>query len=139
MNFETSRDRKLAGKLLVVPVALVLGSCSFEAPPSSSANPASMTDRTSRQILTSGALFRLGSLDAQAAVEERPGWVRSAHDYWLDTTEVTQGEFESLSSRNPAPLEARSPAKPVVNVTWFDAALFCNARSKRDHFDTVYE
>ncbi|MEK7391040.1 MAG: SUMF1/EgtB/PvdO family nonheme iron enzyme, partial [Fibrobacterota bacterium] len=94
---------------------------------------------SSRQILASGGVSRIGSSDPQSSPDERPGWTRFAHDYWLDTTEVIQAEYQNLTGRNPAPLAARSPAKPVVNVTWFDAILFCNARSKRDRFDTIYE
>ncbi|MEK7391038.1 MAG: formylglycine-generating enzyme family protein [Fibrobacterota bacterium] len=89
--------------------------------------------------MASRDVLNLGSSDAQSSPEERPGWTRFSHDYWLDTTEVTQAEFKNLTGRNPAPNSARVPSKPVVNVTWFDAVLFCNARSKRDRIDTVYQ
>jgi len=102
-------------------------------------SPEGRNQGAARQILSTGSSFRLGSSDPQSAPEERPGFVRFAHDYWLDTTEVTQAEYQNLTGRNPAPAPARSPATPVVNATWFDAVLFCNARSKRDHLDTVYE
>lgn len=98
-----------------------------------------VTQNSARQVPSSGNVLRLGSTDPQSTPEERPGWMRFAHDYWLDTTEVTQSEYQSLANRNPAPAAARSPDKPVVDVTWFDAVLFCNARSKRDHLDTVYD
>jgi uncharacterized protein (TIGR02171 family) len=81
----------------------------------------------------------VGSSDPQSNVDENPGWIRFAHDYWLDATEVTRSEYKSLMGRDPSPSVSNSSAMPVVNVTWFDAVLFCNARSKRDNLDTVYE
>ncbi|MBK9577184.1 MAG: SUMF1/EgtB/PvdO family nonheme iron enzyme [Fibrobacterota bacterium] len=71
-----------------------------------------------------------------SAPEERPGWTRFAHDFWMDTTEVTQKEFTALTGRNPSSVKGEN--LPVTNVTWFDAALAANARSKRDGLDTVY-
>lgn len=94
---------------------------------------------SARKIAASGEVFRLGSSSDQAAREESPSWTRFSHDYWLDTTETTQGEFESLMGRNPSPPSAMAASNPVVSATWFDAILFCNARSKRDGLDTVYE
>jgi uncharacterized protein (TIGR02171 family) len=53
--------------------------------------------------------------------------------------EVTQEEFSSLMGFNPV-LDGNSqvPQYPVVNVSWFDAVLFCNAKSKKDNLDSVY-
>jgi formylglycine-generating enzyme required for sulfatase activity len=63
--------------------------------------------------------------------------VSFTHDFWMDTTEVTQNDFAALMGFNPSkfPLIIKGP---VENVTWFDAALYCNKRSKRDGLDTVY-
>jgi formylglycine-generating enzyme required for sulfatase activity len=59
------------------------------------------------------------------------------HVFFVDTTEITQSEYEDLMGINPSSSSV-SPLLPVDNVTWFDAVLFCNARSKRDRKDTVY-
>jgi len=72
--------------------------------------------------------------------EERPVTpVRFNHNYWIDTTEVTQQDYQTLMGRNPAPTSMLAPSYPVVNVSWFDAVLYCNARSRRDGLDTVYQ
>lgn len=139
MKLDTRHDPLRGPKLLVGLFALISTSCSLDSPPSTIPPPPGATSGTSRQVLTTRTPFRLGSSDAQSSPEERPGWTRFAHDFWLDTTEVTQGEFQSLTNRDPSPVPARALGKPVVNVTWFDAVLFCNARSKRDDLDTVYE
>lgn len=56
--------------------------------------------------------------------------------FFIDTTEVTQKEFESLMGFNPS--KVNDPSKPVYSVSWHEAAIFCNKRSIRDGFDTVY-
>ena len=88
-------------------------------------------------IPAKGAILRLGSDDPQAAPEERPGWTRFAHDFWIDTNEVSQKDFSALVGRNPS--QTKGESLPVTNVTWFDAVLAANARSKRDGLDSVYE
>jgi len=120
---------------------IVLPSCflSCSPDPSTPSTSQGKDGNSARQIMSSGAFFRLGSLDPQSSPGERTGWTRFAHDYWLDTTEVTQTEYQNLTGRDPASVATRSASKPVVSVTWFDAILFCNARSKRDHLDTIYE
>ena len=63
------------------------------------------------------------------------------YDYWLDTTEVTQKFYFDLMERSPVSDSLQygvGDMLPVVFVTWFDAVLFCNARSKTDGLDTVY-
>jgi formylglycine-generating enzyme required for sulfatase activity len=58
--------------------------------------------------------------------------------FWMDTIEVTQGEYVSLMGKNPAQFQANQQF-PVEKASWFDAARFCNARSKRDGLQTVYD
>lgn len=57
--------------------------------------------------------------------------------YWMDTTEVTQADYQTLMGGNPS-MGTGNLLLPIEMVTWFDAALYCNARSKRDDLDTVY-
>ncbi len=57
--------------------------------------------------------------------------------YAIASTEVTQEAFEAAMGDMP-----EQPSKdadfPVVNVSWFDAVLFCNELSKMMGFDTAY-
>ena len=57
--------------------------------------------------------------------------------FYMDTTEVTQADYKSLMGVNPSYFTGDS-LRPVEYVTWYDAVLYCNARSKRDLRDTVY-
>lgn len=84
-----------------------------------------------------GEVFRLGSDDPIASPEEKPGWVRFPRDVRMDLTEMAQSEFHSLCGRNPSKI--RGGDLPVTDVTWYDAVLAANARSRRDRLDSVYE
>jgi len=122
--------------VLTFIACLLLSSCEDSTSPSA---PASGPERSGSAVRLglSGTLLRLGSTANSPIPEESPGWTRFGHDVWMDTTEMSQGEFSSLLGRNPSAV--RGDRLPVTNVTWFDAVLAANARSRRDGLDTVYE
>jgi formylglycine-generating enzyme required for sulfatase activity len=95
-----------------------------------------------KKIKSAGKSFQQGWNSSFASLDEKPGMTSSfTYDYWLDSTEVTQKRYSDAIGRRPV---ADSSAfgigddYPVYNVSWFDAALFCNARSKEGNLDTVY-
>jgi formylglycine-generating enzyme len=61
----------------------------------------------------------------------------SVSSFYMDTTPVTQEKYQMLMKVNPSAYTG-DPRHPVETVTWFDAVLFCNARSKAEGLDTVY-
>jgi uncharacterized protein (TIGR02171 family) len=95
-----------------------------------------------KKIESKGKSFHQGWNDSLAPADEKPGMVSTfAYDYWIDSTEVTQKRFFDLTGRRP--VSDTSPygvgdRYPVYYVTWFDAVLFCNARSRAEKLDTVY-
>ncbi len=88
-------------------------------------------------IAARDSAFTMGSADGSAhALERPPHEVRFTHDFFLGSCEVTAGEYwmtldGSLSGD-------ASDSLPVTNVSWYDAALYCNARSRAEGYDTVY-
>jgi uncharacterized protein (TIGR02171 family) len=86
--------------------------------------------------------FQMGSSGLWAAPNEAPVMqLRLTYDFQMDSTEVTQAAFSALMGRDPVAAPGtygKGGAFPVYNVSWFDAALFCNARSKASGLDTVY-
>jgi formylglycine-generating enzyme required for sulfatase activity len=95
-----------------------------------------------KKINSSGQSFFQGWNDSLASPEERPG-MRSVftYDFWIDSTEITQKQYFELIGKNPVPENGQNGVGnqfPVCFVTWFDAVLFCNARSRADGLDTVY-
>jgi len=93
-------------------------------------------------LLSQGHRVSLGSSDAYAKTDEE--WPRPTvdfrYDFFLDSTEVTQAQYLDLMGRNPVPDDkfGQGPDYPVYFVTFYDALLFCNARSKAENRDTVY-
>jgi uncharacterized protein (TIGR02171 family) len=95
-----------------------------------------------KKITGAGKTFQQGWNSPLATLDEKPGMNSSfTYDYWIDTTEVTQRLYYDVLNRRPV---ADSSAYgtgdnyPVYSVSWFDAALFCNARSKAENLDTIY-
>ena len=84
--------------------------------------------------------FLMGDTSSWSLSEEHPrGLVTFDHDFYIDCTEVSQSQFSELMGLDPsAKASGIGPSLPVHDASWFDAALYCNARSKRDGFDTVY-
>jgi uncharacterized protein (TIGR02171 family) len=107
-----------------------------ETPLADAANPPGMV-----LIRAKGRSFTQGSQAGPSAADELPAFEqRFKHDYFMDTAEVTQGDYASLMGPLPgAAAFGSGPAYPVYGVSWFDAALYANARSKAEGMDTVYE
>ncbi len=80
--------------------------------------------------------FQMGS--ATGYSDELPvHTVTISSAFYMDTTDVTQADYFKLIGVNPSAFLGDS-LRPVEEVTWNDALLYCNARSKRDGLDTVY-
>jgi uncharacterized protein (TIGR02171 family) len=94
------------------------------------------------KISAKGLSFMQGAADSLAKTDEKPV-MKSAftYDYWLDTTEVTQQEYFNVTGKKPVGDTGAygiGNDYPVYKVTWYDAILFCNAKSKLFGLDTVY-
>jgi uncharacterized protein (TIGR02171 family) len=121
---------------LILPAACFFNSPS-EKPPAEPEHFSAMA-----RISAQGRTVWQGSSGERAAPNEKPAIEnRFSYDFRMDTAEVTQGFFRALMHRDPSaasPAAGLGDAHPVFNVSWFDAALFCNARSKAAGLDTVY-
>lgn len=90
-----------------------------------------MNDKMSL-IYAKGEIFLMG----QDGIGDTVHQVTFTYDFWMDTAEVSQKDYSSIMGVNPSYHIGNS--LPVEQVTWFDAVLYCNARSKLDGFDSVY-
>ncbi len=135
MNFH-SRNPFLwiAGLFAVLGVACVF-STSSEAPIVSLDNAMIPIKSAEKSVV-------LGSTDPYAKKDEEvpPMVVLFDYNFSIDTTEVTQGQYEKLMGYSPITSDkfGRGAQNPIYNVTFFDAVLYCNARSKAAGLDTVY-
>jgi formylglycine-generating enzyme len=94
--------------------------------------------------LITGGTFLMGQDSTYQTAGMMNQWYDTVHsvtvsDFYMDTTEVTQPEFRGLMVVNSARFRdsADWAVRPVECLTWFDAVLYCNARSKIEGKDTV--
>jgi formylglycine-generating enzyme required for sulfatase activity len=90
------------------------------------------------RILAAGQKFVMGQAGVAGPVHE----VMFAHDFWMDTTEVTQKQFVSIMAtiarEGWVDKYGVGDNYPAYSITWRDAVAYCNALSKLNNLDTVY-
>ena len=89
--------------------------------------------------------FLMGSAKAVAYSDEQPVHnVELSRSFIMAPTEVTQKEYAEVMGAagwgvpNWTTLDGKGDDYPAYNVSWGDAVLFCNAKSKAKGLDTVY-
>lgn len=93
------------------------------------------------RILASGKKTILGTKDVVAKANEKPEMnVWFSYDFSIGESEVTCGEFKSVMETEGVQmdLDCSSNSLPVTNVSYFDAVVFANAKSRQQGRDTVY-
>ena len=110
--------------------------------------PQNSSDSSSTDILLEGMIsvnavgqtVELGTTSENAPANERPAMkVKFDYDFLLGEHEVTCVEFDSLmQSATGLALNCNNDSLPATNVTFYDAVLFSNERSKAEGYDTAY-
>lgn len=85
----------------------------------------------------------VGSSEKNAKANERPLMqVKFTYDFSIGNHEVTCGEYskimKSYFKNQYSDFECVEDSLPVAEVSYYDAILFANARSKKEKNDTVY-
>jgi formylglycine-generating enzyme required for sulfatase activity len=89
-----------------------------------------------------GGEFEMGSLSGDP--DETPVRMVTLSPFFMDTTEVTRADYYALMNVRPWQQHAGSYAggpgdeQPAGSVSWYDAVLYCNARSVREGKEKVY-
>jgi formylglycine-generating enzyme required for sulfatase activity len=136
---------RLVLALVIILSAVIWLSCGKDSKPTDNNNddnPAGML-----LIEASGHTFQMGS-DSGNIDEQPVHTVSFTYNFWMDSTEVTQADFDTVMRTAFADSGYETPIwssqrglgarYPAYYLFWGDAALYCNARSKRDGLDTVY-
>ena len=92
-------------------------------------------------VKASGNYVELGTNSKSAKANERPEMdVKFTYDFQLGRHEVTCSEFNALmgGKKGKLTLDCAKDSLPAVNVTFYDAVLFANAKSKKAKLDTAY-
>ena len=102
------------------------------APSSSSAVPWRIINSAKRLMRPiPGGEFWMGSgdEDEQAYESEKPRHRVTVSPFWMMQVGVTQQLYRAVMKQEPP--AAEEAELPVVNVSWFDAGMFCNALSEQ--------
>lgn len=97
-------------------------------------------------VQTNRGAFEVGKDTASYLYNHVPAMLITAHySLFMDQTEVTQKEFTELMSSHygsiynePDWSANKGDSVPAYNINWFEALLFCNARSAMENLDSVY-
>lgn len=89
-------------------------------------------------VLSKGSSALLGSNDTSVvSTEQHQMTVSFDYNFFLDKHEVTCDDYVALMKKG-SKSDCDEGSKPIANVTYYDAVLFANARSKSEGLDTVY-
>ena len=83
----------------------------------------------------------IGSNDKSFKANERPAMkVLLDYDFYMGIHEVTCGEYAKVAKKAKLKTfdKCENDSLPIVDITYYDAILFANAKSKRDSLDTAY-
>ena len=133
--------KKLSFVFLLLVFVLVACDGSGDKSPTSPAISVKPDSRSGMMSVSAfGVTTVLGTDVLESRANERPSMdVRFEYDFSLGRHEVTCSEFNQLM-RPATGLEVacEKDSLPVTNITYFDAVLFANERSKSEKFDTAY-
>jgi formylglycine-generating enzyme required for sulfatase activity len=69
--------------------------------------------------------------------DEKPAHKARLDEFYIDTHEVTQKQFQSVMGENPS--DHKGLNLPVERVTWFEAAEYCKQAGKRLPTESEWE
>ena len=80
-------------------------------------------------VLVAGGSFLMGSPESENwRIEDETQHEVTVSSFYMDPYETTQAEYEHRMGENPSAFSGQ--ALPVDSITWLDAILFANAKSK---------
>ncbi len=97
--------------------------------------PKTITTNGLTMVLIPAGEFNMG--DNQGDDDEKPAHKVQVSSFYMDTCEVSQKAYESLVEKNPS--KSKAPDKPVEQVDWYHAILYCNMRSLKEGLKPCYD
>lgn len=87
------------------------------------------------QITPNGQTIAIKDIKSKNDAGENPSLTVSfTYDFYIEKHEVTCGEYKALMGK----ADCKSDSHPIASVTYIDAVLYANARSKAEGYDTAY-
>ena len=128
--------------ILLFFVLMTLGACS-----SDSAHPIGQNSSGENFVEIegmrhlSGGTVTIGSNDKSFKASEKPAMkVELDYEFYMDIHEVTCSDYAKVAEKADLKTFGKCPndSLPLVDVTYYDAILYANAKSKLGNYDTAY-
>jgi len=119
--------------VLLSALALAGLSCGRHGP-ASVQPPTLMTPSAIEMVVVPGGSFLMGG---HGSDNETPVHRVSLDPFYMDRFEITQSQYQRFDLPNPS--HFKGPELPVEQVTWVQAAQFCNARSRAENLVPCYD
>lgn len=129
--------QNLRGALWGLAIVALLGTSCQRAGPAVDNAPSAKIVKTKggvEMVEVPGGAFEMGSRSGRP--DEAPVHRVSIAPLLMDRYEVTQAEYARLAVVNPS--HFKGPTMPVEQVSWADAARYCNARSREEGLKPCY-
>jgi len=81
-------------------------------------------------VFVEGGSFQMGSADEDSNEDEQPVHKVTVSSFLIGKYPVTQREYECVMYENPS--YSRGRLRPVEEVRWYDAIVYCNLLSMRE-------
>ncbi len=85
-------------------------------------------------VFVQGGTFPMGSSSGES--DEKPVHNVTVSSFYIGKTEVTQAQWKAVMGNNPSAFKGDN--RPVENVSWYDAIVFCNKLSMMDGRTPAY-
>jgi acetoin utilization deacetylase AcuC-like enzyme/formylglycine-generating enzyme required for sulfatase activity len=100
--------------------------------------PTITTSTGAEMVLVPAGTFDMGSSDGKP--DEAPPHEVTLDAFYMDRTEVTQAQFQKYGQLElGAPSHFKGDDRPVEQVSWAKAAMYCNLRSKAEGLEPCYD
>jgi len=133
------KSRKYGPAVCLILAAVASPSCQKAgAPQAPSELPTITTQNGGELVLIPAGFFEMGSRSGRE--DEKPVHAVWIDSFLMDRREVTQAEYEKQGKIEafPNPSHFQAADLPVEQVTWPQAARYCNARSRFERLQPCY-
>ena len=92
-------------------------------------------------VYVKGGTVTVGSNDKNFKANERPAMnVVLNYDFYMGVHEVTCGDYNKIAKETALKTfgQCDNDDLPITDITYYDAVLYANAKSKRERYDTAY-
>lgn len=96
------------------------------------------SDLAPEMIPVEGGTFRMGN-DYSSSSDERPEHKVTLASFYISKYEVTNAQYKRFCRVTGKKEPKGENEQAVVNVNWYDAAMYCNWLSSTQNFDKAYD